>query len=146
MRKIVLNSQQSGSLLPNWYELDLLKLDRLKTVFLRNSHINGYHLLRVMSCPAILIDPCGFILNGKHRAVTSFSKGYSLDVCIIETENDLFHHTPKECYGETGLKGMLEAWDNRVPLIAECQMMKVYSVRDLARNLSLSPQVNAVQL
>ena len=138
MEKRVLTPQQCARLMPHWPTINSEKLGRLSAIITRGSRISKCK--KVMSCPPIVLDKGGFILNGRHRAVQSVLGGLNVEGCIIFNPNEIVHHLPHECYGETGREGVLEAFENRYTLISFCNKNGIYTVYDLLNSESRRPK------
>jgi len=129
MKKLILDYSQCGLLRPHWFELDPEKTKRLSSVNTKKSNF-GYHKSEiVLNTPPIIIFE-DYILNGKHRAYIAHTRGASLEVCSINNEHDIIHHTPFICYGETGLEGVLKALTKRELLQKICQNQGIKYIKD----------------
>ncbi|MFA5992802.1 MAG: hypothetical protein WC796_03795 [Candidatus Pacearchaeota archaeon] len=136
MKKIVLSKAECGDLVPHWPDLSKEKLVKLWGRNIRNSRhsFSPEKRVVVIDCFPILIDNTGFILNGKHRSVYCFSHWLDagLEACIVENEKDVRYHIPKCCYGEMGVRGVLDAMEKKNPLVQYCHSIGVYTIKDLA--------------
>lgn len=129
MEKKIITPQECARLIPHWPSINPEKLRKLSTIITR-----GTRILRgeqVMSCPPIVLDKEGFILNGRHRAAQSVLGEMNVEGCVIFNPNEIFHHLPRECYGETGKEGVLEAFENRYSLVNFCHQQGIYTIQDL---------------
>lgn len=133
MRKIVLSGEECGRLIPHWPSVDMEKLDRLRNIVLRGSRYNGFNGRAVMSCPAILIDSEGFILNGRHRSLHSFLYGQSLEACEIRDEREIYHHVPRECFGGYSTAHIARTLEMKKIFQDFCRDKGIYSVADLVK-------------
>ncbi|MBS3052343.1 MAG: hypothetical protein J4428_03155 [Candidatus Aenigmarchaeota archaeon] len=59
--------------------------------------------------------------------------GYDLEAYEVTDPRDIIHHTPHKSYGETGLGGVLEAYDRQHLLIDICRSRGVTCIDDLIR-------------
>lgn len=134
VRKRIITPSQSALLVPHWYELDEEKLERLGSIPTKQLKLPGGGREVVLACPPIVIDPTGYLVNGKHRAVMSVSRRQNLEAIVVETPNDVRHHVPKESYGPDegdGPAKLIEALANKNTYLNAIHAQGVYTVRDL---------------
>lgn len=114
--KRILNPRESALLVPHWHELDEDKLTRLGSIATRQYKLPDGQRTIVLDCPAVVIDPEGYIVNGKHRAVMALARRQNLEAIVVETPNDVINHVPNESYGPDegdGPKKLIEALTNK---------------------------------
>lgn len=112
MRKTILTPEECGKLIPHWPELKPEKLRRLNRGVTRIKKLSDGQRVSVMDVVPVLIASDGYILNGKHRAYVAARDGYCLEACVVERRGDVVHHVPAKAYGERGVEGIFEAYDN----------------------------------
>lgn len=102
----MLTPEETGLLIPHWYELDDEKLKKLNFVKTRKSNFLGKENYRVMSTTGILITPIEikgkaflYILNGKHRAFKSAESKLNLEAYIVSDEHDILYRAPRKSFG-----------------------------------------------
>ncbi len=135
VRKIILTPYECGDLLPHFPELDERKIKRLNSVKLRKSSFIHDRICNVITPVGVLLleDPNIdglYILNGKHRSVISYVRNISEEGYIVRNMNEIIHHTPIKTYGETGLDGILDAFDKRYMYIHLCKSKGIYKISD----------------
>lgn len=133
MQKLILTPEECGELIPHWYDLNDEKLKHLLRITTRVSNFFPGERRIVMSSTPVLITDDGFILNGRHRSYVARRYGYDLEAYEVTDPRDIIHHTPHKSYGETGLEGVLEAYERRQLLTTICRSQGVTCVNDLVR-------------
>jgi len=131
VQKKILTTREIGLLIPQWPELVDTKLNRIsrKTISRRSKFVPGERV-EVMGVIPIIIDPDGYILNGKHRAYWATKRGLNLEAYVVTDAHDIIHHTPDNAYGENGLSGVLDAYAGRDQYISICRNRGIYSIND----------------
>lgn len=134
MQKKVLTPRECGELIPHWPEINPKKLERLKRMMTKYSKFYEGIRILVMGATPILTTEEGYIINGKHRALWAYHKGYNLENYVISDAKDILFHTPHKAFGEVGLEGALHTFCYKDHYIEGCHNLGVYSVEDLYVN------------
>lgn len=140
--KKVFTPSRSARLVPHWYSVDEQKLKRLGSISTRQLKLPNGSRTIVLDCPPVVVDPEGYIVNGKHRAIMSVARRQNLEAIIVETPNDILHHVPRQCYGPDegdGPKRLIEALTNKDMYVRQTQANGVYTISDLVAKYAAFP-------
>lgn len=130
MRKMILTPEECCKLIPHWPELREDKLQRLSRSVTRIVKDMSGNDVTVMHCTGILVTEDNFILNGKHRALMAAKKRLNIEAYFVAGENDIRYNTPHNSYGEAGVDGVLDAFENKHTYIQYCKNQGIRRIED----------------
>ena len=127
MKETVLTPSEVGNLVPHWYTIDIEKISRVAQL-----PVTDIPQGKTLDTTPLLIDPEGYILNGRHRAVRTFFERLQQPTITIENPEDLLE-IPPAYQGGVSVERLYASMKGKKIFILESQSRGIYTIKDLVR-------------